>query len=105
MADKVKPITINNWAIIVGQTSPYMAPELISSHLLGVPVDHPRANLNGLEVRSSKIIGKRDGMVVTFSGSIYELGTTNPAYAMEFPNAKERVLASLTEMPLEGGAV
>lgn len=74
-------------------------------HPLGVAV--PRLNgkvyghtkfVEGESVTTSAVIGKRDGKVVTKSGSEYTLGKANADYEKEYPGARERLLESLDDI-------
>ena len=55
---------------------------------------HP-AHADGKAITTSRLIGRKDRLVVTRSGSEYELGEPDPAYESKFPNARERLLAGL----------
>lgn len=90
---------IENWSIIVGGCNPYTAPELLTSCLYGKVYGHPRFP-DGSVVTTSSIVGLRSIMeeiVITKSGSFYELGVVNSLYETAYPNAKKRLLKSLIE--------
>ncbi|PPD55572.1 MAG: hypothetical protein CTY12_00925 [Methylotenera sp.] len=49
----------------------------------------------GTNVTTSELVGRCGELVVTRSGSHYELGKPHPEYEQLFPNARERMLHSL----------
>ena len=89
------PIVINNWAVVT--KDPYLAPELQHSHLNGNVENHPKHE-KGKLIITTPIVGLIGDYIVTKSGSIYELGTIDPAYENVFPNAKERLFVSLNKI-------
>ena len=90
------PILINNWAVVFSpQGDPYKAPEQRTQHLHGKVENHPR--LGGQRVTTSKLVGQRHGLVLTYSGSLYELGTVKAEYEEAYPDARSRLLATLQE--------
>lgn len=89
---------LNDWAIVTGG-NPYMAPELRRQHLMGKVEGHPDRD-DGESIVTSALRGKYEGRIVTGSGSLIELGDPRPDYAAEFPDAKERLLCSATELTL-----
>lgn len=86
-------IKLENWSVITA-ADPYMAPEMMSLHLQGNVFNDSRREDN-TNVVTSKVIGQRNGRVVTNSGSEYELGGVDPNYELLFPNAKLRCFTSL----------
>lgn len=84
---------LNKWAV-VSKGDPYQAPELCTDHLTGEVASHPRFK-DGKEITTSRIIGQRNGNVVTRSGTEYALGEVHPNYEKQFPNARHRLLTSL----------
>jgi hypothetical protein len=87
-------IRLDNWAVVCGG-DPYTAPELQTNHLIGTVSGHPE-HADGKEVRTSRIVGiEGEDVVVTSSGSRYQLGEVDPTYEAMFSNAKERVIASI----------
>lgn len=89
-----KPILINNWAVVT-PGDPYLPPECRVQCLSGTAVNHPR--LGGQRVTTSKLVGQRQGLVLTYSGSLYELGTVKAEYEEAYPDARSRLLATLQE--------
>ena len=84
-------LKIEDWAIL--------------GHPLGITV--PKLNgkvyghtkfVEGESIITSAIIGKRNGRVVTKSGSEYILGKVNLDYEREYPGALERVMESLVNV-------
>ena len=88
---------INNWSVCFDGSNPYQAPELQVPRLAGSVENHPRLGKRD-DILTSAIIGKRNGLVVTKSGSEYELGEVDAGYEKEYPNAKERLMKSLAEV-------
>ena len=82
---------INNWFIAPDTSEPWRAPELRKTRLVGVVYGHPEL-ADGTFIRTSVIDKVEDGLVVTRSGTRYELMDPDPAYEAAFPNAKGRVL-------------
>jgi hypothetical protein len=69
---------LNNWSV-VGDNDPYRAPELRCARLHGIVDDHPRLGKN-TEISTSSIMTAEGLIVITKSGSVYELGTVDPKY-------------------------
>ena len=92
----MQKIRIENWSMGSNAT-PYMAPEQVCFRLCGQAYFHPRFR-DGKVITTSAIIGKRNGLVATRSGSFYELGEPSPDYEKEFPGARQRVLDRLSEI-------
>ena len=89
-------IRIEFWSVITTNANPYAAPELISPRLQGRVYGHPRIK-DGEYVSTSTIIGVKNGLVLTRSGSEYQLGEVDPDYESAFPNAKERLLTDIID--------
>ena len=77
---------MENWCF-VGPKSPYIPPETYQC-LHGNVYNHADFP-DGEEVTTSAIIDKRPGVVMTESGTYYELGTANPDYVEKYPQAKQ----------------
>ena len=79
---------IENWFITPGSSDPYLAPELRQPRLGGI-------NEDGLNIVTSPIQGlSLNGNILTMNTE-YELGEADPNYEAAFPDAKDRLLASL----------
>jgi len=88
---------IDNWSVVNGNSSPYNAPETQWQALSGNITGHPKlGKLDG--ITTSRIVGWSLGMVLTKSGTNYELGEVDPAYELLFPNARERLMNSLKDI-------
>ncbi len=86
---------LNNWSVVYDDRNPYKAPEQRTAHLCGQVSGHERFEDNTIITTSS--IKKFDGeLVVTHSGSKYKLGDADEKYESAYPNAKERLLKSLS---------
>lgn len=87
---------IEEWAVVTTNLNPYAAPETQTQRLGGKVFGHPKFG-DGQDVTTSSIRGKNaSGEVVTKSGSVYELGEIDPSYEEAFPDAKNRLLDSLS---------
>lgn len=86
---------IEGWSLI-GDFDPYQAPELQSVKLLGHVYGHPNHH-DGKLIMTSNVTGIVDDDIITYSGSRYVLGAIDPEYSKLYPNAKERLLATLKE--------
>lgn len=86
---------IEGWSLI-GGFDPYQAPELQSVKLLGHVYGHPNHH-DGKLIMTSNVTGIVDDDIITYSGSRYVLGAIYPEYSKLYPNAKERLLATLKE--------
>lgn len=93
-------VILNNWSL-VSCGGIYDAPELYSFHLEGQVTNHPRFP-SGHPVTTSRVIGYVEDnetglLVLTKSGSAYQLGQVDPDYEKAFPNAEQRFVTSLKE--------
>jgi hypothetical protein len=85
---------MENWSIIT--TNPYRAPELGGQMIHGSVYGHPKFP-DGSHITTSEIIGRKGELLETYSGSLYELGSIDPQYEKNFPNAFSRIMHSLKE--------
>jgi hypothetical protein len=77
----------------------YTAPELLVPRLQGNVYNHTnKRHYDEKFIVTSKLMGKRNGLVVTHSGSEYELLEVDPEYEKQFPNAKKRLFNQLKEV-------
>ena len=90
-----KEMRIEGWSLI-GSFDPYQAPELQSVKLLGHVYGHPNHH-DGKLVMTSNVTGIVNEDIITSSGSRYALGAIDSEYSKRYPNAKERLLATLRE--------
>ena len=81
--------TLENWSITPCPRDPYLAPELRRSCLQGW-----RENEED-RIVTSPIVGKTPDNHIQTQNSTYILGAIDPLYEQAFPNAHERLLASL----------
>lgn len=85
--------TLNNWALVAVDFSPYQAPEQHDKRLHGTVTGHPGFP-DGAEVTTSRIIGVNpDGTVQTKSRA-YTLGMVDPGYEAVYPDAHAKLLAA-----------
>ena len=92
---------IENWCIVARANNPYAPPEMQEHCLHGDIYKDKRPGQkfrDGSTITTSRIVGKEGDAIVTFSGSIYTLGSPAPLYEQQFPNAKQRLLDSLEEI-------
>lgn len=83
--------TLIKWAVILDPRNPFLAPELRKECLIGIRPD-------GLDCLTSHIKGKRNGCVVTNSGTLYRLAEVESDYEHAFPDAYNRLMNSLEEV-------
>lgn len=88
---------LNQWAIGSRPTNPYQASELWETVIMGFVSEDSRFD-EGIVITTSGIIGKREGKVVTRSGTEYELLEISKEYEAAYPNARERLFNSLPEV-------
>ena len=79
---------LENWSVTYSDVDPYQAPETIRPKLQGYVFGNPLFN-DGDFVITSSIIEVDGNDATTRSGSVYTLGTVNPGYGRQFPNALE----------------
>ena len=84
---------LTNW-FITSDSNPYLAPELITSKLVGVVTGHD-AFTDGEMVVTSPIVGSKGDLIITKSGTLYELGEVDREYENKYPGARERVLKAI----------
>tara|TARA_R110000824_G_scaffold124513_1_gene283085 strand:- start:855 stop:1154 length:300 start_codon:yes stop_codon:yes gene_type:complete len=71
---------IIDWEV-VGNRTPYTAPEAMTAHLQGNVYNHPDPKVsNGEFVTTSRMVDSSGLTVTTASGTKYILGTINKAY-------------------------
>jgi len=67
--------------------------------LQGNVYGHPsKRHHDGKFIKTSGIVGKRNGLVVTAAKHEYELLTVEPEYEKLFPDSKNRLLKQLNEI-------
>lgn len=92
-------IQLDQWFCTpAAEYDPYTPPEKMLSLLAGIATGHPKNPLPH-PVTCSPAVGKRGNLIVTKSGSEYELLEVETGYEAAFPGARERVFASLPELP------
>lgn len=90
---------IHNWSTTVRGIGPYSPPELGGLALMGRITGHSNPDVGKGPVSiTSIIVGKRNGKVVTESGTEYALGLIDPVYEDEFPGAHRKLLDQLEEV-------
>ena len=87
---------LENWSIVT-KYNPYLAPECMVYRLEGVVYDHPNPrHSNGKEIVTSEIMAATiNNLIVTYSGSIYELGKVNPDYEKQYPDTFNKLINTL----------
>jgi hypothetical protein len=92
-------IQLKNWSFTANGDDGYKAPEQLIPCLQGNVYGHPNPkHHDGKFIVTSKLIGKRNGLAITQSGSEYELGDVDPNYEKAFPNAKDRLFTQLKDV-------
>lgn len=91
---------LRNWSFTMRAEDEYQPPEASVPVLQGNVYGHsnPDKHHDGKFIVTSKIVGKRNGLVVTQSGSEYDLVEIDPIYEKMYPNAKERLFAQLNDV-------
>lgn len=85
----MKTQNLSEWAVVMDDRNPFLAPELRRQCLSGKRDDDKT-------ILTSVIVGKaEDGCVVTASGSHYNLLDVLPDYEQHYPDAKNRLLNTL----------
>lgn len=87
---------LENWSVTRTVLNPYQAPETGTPALAGRVYGH-EAIEDGSFIITTRPVTVSDGKVRTASGSLYELGEVDPGYEAAYPNAKERLFASLSK--------
>ena len=85
---------VERWCVVSRMEYGFQPPD-IGKHCLQGFVHGHQFHTDGKGVTTSRMVGRNGNRVVTKSGSEYELGEPDPAYEAQYPNAKERLLASL----------
>lgn len=92
-------VQLKDWSFGTKEKDPYKAPEQLTPCLQGNVFGHPnKKHHDGKFISTSRIIGKRNSLVVTQSGTEYELLEVDPLYEQTYPNARERLFAALKEV-------
>ena len=90
---------LKNWSFGSQGDDFYQSPEQMVPCLQGNVFGHPNPrHHDGKFIVTSRLIGKRNGLAMTQSGTEYELGDVEPNYEKRFPNAKERLFSQLPEV-------
>lgn len=98
-SDIIQRMKLENWSFTAKGNDGFKAPEQLIPCLQGNVFGHSNPkNHDGKFIATSRLMGKRNGRVVTQTGSEYELGEVDPNYEKAFPNAKERLLSKLNEI-------
>lgn len=88
---------LENWGMVSIPAHSCQAPELGIMCLSG-EIYGSSEFAEGTNVTTSEIVGRSGDLVVTRSGSHYELGQPHPEYEGKFPNAHERLLNALEQL-------
>jgi hypothetical protein len=95
----ISSMKLENWSFTAKGDDGYKAPEQLIPCLQGNVFGHSNPkHHDGKFIVTSKLIGKRNGHVVTQSGSEYELGDVDPNYEKAFPNARARLMVQLKDV-------
>lgn len=88
---------LENWSIGYYSHEATLAPELRRAALQGKVYGHPRF-VDGENITTTAIKELIDeDKIKTTSGSIYELGKVDPQYEKEYPDARNRLIASFSK--------
>ncbi len=97
---------IENWSVVFGNDNPYLPPEAQSIVIRGMIYGHENQDKwpDSKPIRTSRIIGKKEGRICTYSGSEYELGEIDSEYVKHCIDngyaepTKESVLEKIPEV-------
>lgn len=88
-------VSIEDWGMVV-HGDEYTPPERIVYCLTGKVYGHP-SRPDGSGITSAAITGAIEpDIIVTASGTRYKLGNAHPDYEASFPNAKQRLVSTIT---------
>jgi hypothetical protein len=87
-------VVINNWAVVTTRSAAQTASPPI--HLRGIVTGHP-TYADGTEITTSHITHRKGYHLVTCNGTHYQLGTVNPAYQAQYPQALQGLLRRIPE--------
>jgi hypothetical protein len=90
-------IKIEDWTVIHRTVSPLLAAEGRTLHLKGRVWNHPRWPAGGAAT-TSPVVGRLGNLIMTKSGSVYELGKACAEYAAQFTDAAQELLQSLPDI-------
>lgn len=97
--DIIQCMKLENWSFTAKGNDGFKAPEQLIPCLQGNVFGHSNPkNHDGKFIATSRLMGKRNGRVVTQTGSEYELGEVDPNYEKAFPNARERLFTQLKKV-------
>jgi hypothetical protein len=85
-------IKLEEWSVVRLEND-YFSPEQNVLRFAGHAYNHPKFD-DGHPVITTCIVGYKNGVFITRSGSQYELGVVDPDYEKVYPNALERVRES-----------
>lgn len=83
------------WIASPGSPRVPVPPGALPGRLVGTVTGHPRI-ADGSVIVSTPITACHDDLIVTRSGSTYELGTVEESYSALYPNALRQLLESAT---------
>lgn len=96
MITDLPTVTLDNWSLVYRDPiDPYTAPELVRPCLSGKVSGDTRFK-DGEVITTGTLVWRR-GDVIATKRTLYRLGTVDPGYEAAFPNARERLLAAITE--------
>jgi len=96
MKSMAKTVRLEDWSVTF-KADPYQAPELIRSRLQGKVYGHQRFE-DGTFIFTSPIVRGEHLLIITESGTCYELGKIDPEYEKKFPDATNRLFKSLRDL-------
>jgi hypothetical protein len=92
----MKTKELKKWSV-ASAADEFTHPDLCPPVLQGFVFGHDKFE-DGKHIITSVVIGKRNGKVITKSGSEYVLLDIDPNYEKAFPNARKIVFDSLKEI-------
>lgn len=87
---------VERWCVVSRMDYGFQPPDVPGKCLQGLVMGH-RLYADGKAITTSRVVHRKGDLVLTRSGSEYELGEPDPRYEAQYPNAKERLLESLEQ--------
>src|SRR5256885_164786 len=89
---------VERWCVVSRMEYGFQPPDVVGICLQGVVMGH-RLYADGKAITTSRVVHRKGDLVLTKSGSEYELGEPDPRCEAQYPNAKHRLLESLEPCP------
>lgn len=89
-------VRLENWSILYDDKNDarYAPPEELFICLSGIVYGHPKFE-DGEPVKTGRLTRYKEGLFMTINGTKYFLGNVNSEYGNRFPEAYNRLIATL----------